>query len=108
MRGNPNPDQSNLKPFKKGHDERRNVKGRPFKLPEIDQILAKVLGNDELGATEAEQILQALKDRAKKGDVRAAEVLLDRAYGKAKQAIDHTSGGEKINIPVITWAKNGD
>jgi hypothetical protein len=32
--------------------------------------------------------LKALRAKATKGDVRAAEVLLDRAYGKAKQITD--------------------
>ncbi len=31
------------------------------------------------------------------------QAMLDRAHGKAKQAIDHTSGGEKIPIPIVTF-----
>jgi hypothetical protein len=39
----------------------------------------------------------ALRAKAAKGDVRAAEVLLDRAYGKSKQTVDlNHSGGVKI------------
>jgi hypothetical protein len=74
----------NLKPFKPG--QCGNPKGRPKKLPEIDKLLAEVLGEDE-EHNEAKAILKALVARAKKGDTRAAEILLDRAYGKAKQHI---------------------
>ena len=39
----------------------------------------------------------ALRAKAAKGDVRAAEVLLDRAYGKSKQTVDlNHSGGVNI------------
>ncbi len=65
----------------------KNV-GRP-KLPEIALLLANVLGKEgKDGLTAAEEILMALHARAKKGDTRAAEVLLDRAYGKPKQTTD--------------------
>jgi hypothetical protein len=35
-----------------------------------------------------EKVLKALYQKAIKGDVRAAEVILSRAYGQAKQPID--------------------
>lgn len=79
----------NLKPFKKGSDARRNMKGRPPKLPQLDVLLDEVLGDETNGITAAKKILQALFSKASKGDVRAAEVLLDRAYGKAKLEIQH-------------------
>lgn len=78
----------NLKPFKKGQSG--NPKGRPKKLPELDKLLADVLGEEKDGITAGEAILRALRSKAAKGDVRAAEVLLDRAYGKAKQHIENT------------------
>lgn len=84
----------NLKPFKKGQSG--NPNGRPKKLPELDKLLADVLGEEKDGMTAGEAILKALRLKATKGDVRAAEVLLDRAYGKAKQSIDHTTQGEKL------------
>jgi hypothetical protein len=62
--------------------------GRPNKLPELDKLLANVLGEEKDGITAAEVILMALRAKAAKGDIRAAEVLLDRGYGKAKQSID--------------------
>lgn len=63
-----------------------NPKGRPRKLPEIDKLLADVLGSDD-DESPAKAILQALVKKAKAGDTRAAEILLDRGWGKAKQAV---------------------
>ena len=91
--------------FKKGQSG--NPKGRPPKLPALDKLLDTVLGEEKDGLTAAEAILKALRAKAAKGDVRAAEVLLDRAYGKAKQSIDHTTKGEKITPP-IQWVKPDD
>jgi hypothetical protein len=76
----------NSKPFKKGQSG--NPNGRPRKLPELDKLLADVLGEEKDGITAGEAILKALRAKATKGDVRAAEVLLDRAYGKPKQTHD--------------------
>lgn len=88
--------KANLKPFAKGKDSRRNMAGRPKKLPELDVLMADVLGEEKDGVTAAQAILMALRAKATKGDIRAAEVLLDRAFGKAQQFIDHTSKGKEI------------
>jgi hypothetical protein len=75
--------------FKKG--ESGNPSGRPPKLPELHVLLANVLGKEgKDGQTAAEEILNALHAKAKKGDTRAAELLLDRAYGKPKQTNETT------------------
>ena len=91
--------------FKKGQSG--NPKGRPKKIPELDKLLADVLGEEKDGVEAAKAILMALRAKATKGDVRAAEVLLDRAYGKAKQFLDHSTLGEKItgNPPSLMWPK---
>jgi hypothetical protein len=83
----------------------KNV-GRPPKLPQLDVLLDAVLGEEKDGITAAEAILKALRMKAAKGDVRAAEILLDRAYGKSKQSIDHTTKGEAITAPPIQWVDN--
>lgn len=70
-----------------------NPNGRPKELPKLDVLLADVLGEDKDGIEAAKAILMALRAKATKGDVRAAEVLLDRAYGKSKQVIDMNHGG---------------
>jgi len=86
--------------FKKGQSG--NPKGRPKKIPEIDALLGEVLGKENGdGKTEAQLILERLAKDAKGGNTQAAVVLLDRAYGKPKQAIDHTTDGEAINRIVI-------
>ena len=76
----------NLKHFKNGNDDRRNLKGAPKKIPALDTLLAEILGDtNNHGIEVARQILLALVAKALKGDTRAAEILLDRAYGKASQ-----------------------
>jgi hypothetical protein len=77
------------KPFKKGQSG--NPKGRPKKIPELQQLLANVLGDEKDGKSAAEAILMALRAKATKGDVRAAEVLLNRAYGLPKQSVEQTN-----------------
>lgn len=81
--GNP----QNLKNFTK-NDPRINRKGRPHKLPHLEELLSNVLGEEKDGKTAAEAILMALRSKATRGDVRAAEVLLERAFGKVKQNIN--------------------
>lgn len=89
----------NLKPFKPGNDDRRNLKGAPKKIPALDILLAEVLGdiNNE-GIEVAKEIILALVNKAKKGDTRAIEILFDRAYGKASQILT-LDGGINFRIP---------
>lgn len=72
-----------LKVMEKG--ETINPNGRPRNLPGLDKLLSECMGED---GSEAKAIIKALIARAKKGDVRAAEIILDRMYGKAKQGLD--------------------
>lgn len=92
------------KPFVKG-DPRINRKGAPKKLPELDKLLAEVLGEEKDGKTAAEAILSAIRLKAVKGDVRAAEMLMDRAYGKAKQQIDLDVNKNVIKVVMKKNAK---
>jgi len=86
------PEHTRFKPGQSG-----NPNGRPKKLPKLDELLADVLGEDKDGIEAAKAILMALRAKAAKGDVRAAEVLLDRAYGKSKQTVDlNHSGGVNL------------
>ena len=95
----------NLIPARKGEPS-RNPHGRPKKLPEIDKLLADVLGEEKDGITAADAILRKLRAMAAAGNIRAAEILLDRAYGKAKQQMDLTSGGNPVPIPTIIMPKD--
>lgn len=72
--------------FTKG-DPRINRKGRPKKLPELDSLLIEILGRATGGTTELHLIIEAILKKAKTGDIRAAELLLDRYYGKVPQAL---------------------
>lgn len=85
--------------FKKGQSG--NPKGRPKKLPELDKLMADVLGEEKDGVTAAEAILKKLRQMASTGNLRAAEILLDRGYGKPKQQMDvATSGEQKFEVSV--------
>jgi hypothetical protein len=122
--------KENLKNFKKGFDERRNLKGTPkkfvsllkeqgYNLSQIKDCIAVLISmtleelNDihktgklnEHQATALEQTLASaiLKDKAR-GEVRSIEVLLNRAFGTPtnKTEITGKDGG------VILILKDGD
>lgn len=74
--------------------------GRPKKLPALDELLFDVLSKENSdGVSEAKQILLALIKEAKGGNVRASEVMLDRAYGRVKIDVDAKLNAQ-INIIV--------
>lgn len=93
------PKGSQFKPGQSG-----NPKGQPKKLPALNELLSDVLGDDGSGKSAARAIINALHKRAIKGDVRAAEILLERAYGKVKQDIEqHTTlKDERPDISLLT------
>lgn len=76
----------NLK--KRNKFQKGNKVGGRKKLPDIDGILEKVLSEESQGVTAAEMIIRKQRKMAMDGDQRAAEYLLDRAYGKPKQTAD--------------------
>lgn len=79
----PNPE--NVQPHKFPKGQSGNPKGRPKKIPALDKLLENIPEN------QYQAIMDKLAEKARRGDVRAAEVLLDRAYGKAKQPIAQDS-----------------
>lgn len=101
--GNPNITNYSFKPGQTG-----NPAGRPkkLKLPPLDEVLGNVLNQaDANGKTKAEMVLDKLMELALKGDVRAAEMLLDRGYGKPKQSLEvageiHTTPMIAMTLPV--------
>lgn len=99
--------EQNLIPAKKG--EIRNPKGRGKGVLNSKTRLLRLLElitetkNPVTGETEeftiAEQLDMQIISKARKGDLKAYEILLDRLEGKAKQSTEiEVSGG--INI---TW-----
>lgn len=93
-----------LKPFKKGFDPRRNIKGAPKKLPLLKELMKEMLGADSdtpISESPIAKIIQALIDETtnkSKGAQRAnaAKELLDRAFGKVKASED-----EKSDQPIV-------
>lgn len=69
-----------LTPMQKG--ETLNPNGRPKKLPDLAELMALVMGEEKDGKTAAQAILMALRAKATKGDVRAAQLLFERGWGK--------------------------
>ena len=84
------------KVFKKGQSG--NLKGRP---PEITGLIAKVLSQEKDGITAAEAIFISMRNKAIKGDVKAAEFLINRGYGKVDTKIDISGGMTNTIIQII-------
>lgn len=83
--------------------------GGKKKLPAIDLLLADMFGNEngEINASAAREIFHAMQKQAKKGNTRAAELLLDRMYGKVPQRNEH-SGPDSGPIQFDTNAPLAD
>ena len=82
------PKPENIEPHKFKKGQTGNPNGRPRKPPELNKIMADILGDEKNGLTTAERILKAIEAKALRGDIKAAEMLLDRGYGKPKQTTD--------------------
>ena len=81
--------------------------GRPKKLPALDALIAEVLSDEQNGMSAAEAILKVIRQKAIKGDLKAAEMLLNRAYGKPKEQaeIDITSDNT-ITVKFMPYGNN--
>ena len=85
----------------------KNGGGRPKKLPDLDILLAGILGEEKQGVTAAERILKKLEQMALNGNLRAAEILLDRSYGKVKQHHELTGAdGGPLQVTPISFFTN--
>lgn len=74
--------------------------GRKPVLPDLQEALAKLLAEESDGRQALELALKAIRAKAFKGDVQAFRELLDRAYGKPKQTIQH-EGMNFENVQII-------
>lgn len=88
---NPNV-KDNLRPFKKGFDERRNIKGQPMKLDNV--MAAAVTDEDKI------QIASKQMEKAKAGELRSAEFVFGYLFGKPKQATEITGKDGEPLMPV--------
>jgi hypothetical protein len=82
----------------------KNV-GRPKKLPELSKLMADILGDEKNGLSTAERILKAIEAKALRGDIKAAEMLLDRGYGKPKQTTDTNITSTEPLVILLTEPK---
>ena len=92
--------------FKAG-DSRINILGRPKKM-NLDKLLRKVLMERVNNQAALKGILIKIRDNALAGDMRAAELLLDRAFGKAKQTVETTTPFMITGIQYIITQNNGN
>jgi hypothetical protein len=91
--------------FKKGQSG--NPNGRP-KMPNLKEACAAVLADEKDGMTALDAVLKALRNKAIKGDVRAAQELMDRAYGKSTQAIDLNAQVNSKTLVMVVSDKDID
>lgn len=74
--------------FKKGNKAAVGH-GRPPKLPNLDETIAKILSTEgKKGITVLERIIARLKSSALVGNTKATALLLDRGYGRVAQKIE--------------------
>jgi AICAR transformylase/IMP cyclohydrolase PurH len=113
--------EQNLKPFKKGFDPDRNIKGRPkkyasllkdsgYKLSEINDTIQNMMSMtlDELkevfdnpaGTILEKTIANSMVKSLKKGSLYSLDTLLTRVYGKPKETANITQDG-KIEVVFI-------
>jgi hypothetical protein len=96
--------KKHLKPFKK-NDPRINRKGAPKKVVRLQRMLEELFGivgedAEAIQKSDVAKILLAVAKRAKRGDTRAADLILDRMYGKPAQVI------ATKDMPAITIKHN--
>ena len=88
------PGNPNIRKVSKGTQWKKgqtgNPNGQPRKLPSLNFALTKVFGvTSEDEVSKIELILEAMyKQAIKKGNVQAANLILDRMHGKPKQAVE--------------------
>jgi len=82
----------------------KNV-GRKKELPALGEIIANALGAEKDGISDAEAILNAMKAKAKKGDVKAAEFLFGYGWGKPKQTTDTNITSTEPLVILLTEPK---
>ena len=97
--------QKDLIPFVKG-DPRINRKGRPRSFDALRKLAVQIAG-EQAGETELTRVQLMLKAMASSKNPRDREIFLAYAYGKPKDSLDITSGGDKITLKVVYEEKRG-
>lgn len=106
MSGRNNIDPEAGRPYMWKPGQSGNPKGVPKVIPNLDVYIIEILTEEGTSGRDGLRvILEALRKKAAAGDVRAIELLLDRAYGKVKQHIDLDSTNiitGKLSVNVIS------
>lgn len=76
-----------------------NKGGRKPKADEIRMVEQMDLTVDPL------DVWAKLWAKCQEGDTMAIKTWLQYRFGMPKQKIDHTTDGQKLNIPIIQWVK---
>lgn len=76
----------------------------PPPLPDLREVLRERLAAPLPGGrgSALAAIVDGLIRRAAEGEVRAAALLLERAFGRVPDLVDVTTGGERV-LPPIVW-----
>jgi hypothetical protein len=110
-------EKPNGRPFKKGYDPRRWLKGRGKKSADQkkgEEILRAVIW-DELSrefdardgkAVDAEETVDALRMMVRSWMRKRPGEIADRIAGKVTEKVDVTSNGKGINEIVMNWTTN--
>ena len=83
---------ANLKPFKEGHDERRNYKGKPV-VQDISRYIKERLAepiSQGSETTKLDAIIARMLVDAGKGDKKAMEMAIKYGFGNPRQSIELT------------------
>jgi len=92
-------EQTKAKRWKKGQSG--NPHGRPKRLPSLDVILAHVFGVNEGQPDEKSkltEIMEAMYKAGKRGNVPAANLVLERMAGKVAQKVNMQVGVSKEDV----------
>lgn len=90
----------NLRPFTKG-DPRINRLGRPKSYEKLRELAQEIAGDrtkDENGET---IIIAMFKAMSKSKNPADRKLFLEYAYGKVKEELDITTGGDKFAVPTV-------
>lgn len=88
-------------------DARINRLGRP-KSMHLEKLLRKVLMERINDETAIRGILVKLRDMALDGNIRAAELLFDRTFGKPKTTVETTGRVAVVSINYVIPGENGN
>ena len=118
MANNPNV-IDNLKPFKKGEDERRWMEGRPkkfttelaehgYKLAEVNDSIQAIMAMNEVQIKEVlknpdatmfeKTVAKAIIKSYEKGSLYSMDTLMSRVYGKPQEKVEATIEQKIVNV----------